>query len=71
MGNPKRVLLVFSDSDTAQLLERSILAPEGYQIVATRTCQEAEKAADKAAYGIAAREDSPSGRDGNGKKGSS
>lgn len=44
MAPQKRVLLVFSDDDTIHLLEQNILAPDGYQVAATRTCQEAEKA---------------------------
>ena len=44
MGSNKRILLVFSDDDTAHLLERNILAPEGYQVAITRTCAEAERA---------------------------
>jgi two-component system NtrC family sensor kinase len=39
----ERILLVFSDKATLHLLERSILAPEGYQVLAVQTCQEAEK----------------------------
>lgn len=43
----KRVLLVFSDESTATLIERSILAPQGYQVTLARTCKEAESLVER------------------------
>lgn len=43
MTHKPRILIVFSDKEVVHLLERNILAPEGYQVLASNNCQEAEK----------------------------
>ena len=46
MGESKRILLVFSDEDTALLLERIIRSLDNYQVIVVRACKEARRAMD-------------------------
>jgi len=43
MGDLKRIMLVFSDEDTALLLERIIRSLDNYQVIVARTCKEARR----------------------------
>ena len=43
MSAIKRILLVLSDDETAQLIERNILLPEEHQSVVARNCEEAQR----------------------------
>ena len=43
MGDLKRIMLVFSDEDTALLLERIIRSLDNYQVIVARACKEARR----------------------------
>ena len=43
MGERKRILLVMTDDNTVRLLERSVLSPEEYHVLAARSCEEAHR----------------------------
>lgn len=43
MGDLKRIMLVFSDEDTALLLERIIRSLDNFQVIVARACKEARR----------------------------